>query len=186
MIRFHDQPLPPVEGLYCKRPIQCLASSKLLTPPPPHRPASLYPPAFGAGGGHTRWVERGGGSIARKTPNTALYSLYVSTLCFRPSLVSKLPLFLSLPVCRRSSLPTGWGGGVRGAESFDRKKNWPSINRSILFAPSLHRQDHYLPPSPSPLPPLSQFLSLRKNITILASTSSKRHFSLPKCRFVEH
>jgi hypothetical protein len=27
-------------------------------PPPPHRPASVYPPAFGAGGGHTRWVER--------------------------------------------------------------------------------------------------------------------------------
>ncbi len=27
-------------------------------PPPPHRPASVYLPAFGAGGGHTRWVER--------------------------------------------------------------------------------------------------------------------------------
>jgi hypothetical protein len=26
--------------------------------PPPHRPASVYPPAFGAGGGRTRWVER--------------------------------------------------------------------------------------------------------------------------------
>jgi hypothetical protein len=37
-----------VEGLYCKRPILCLASSELLTPPP-HRPASVYPPAFGAG-----------------------------------------------------------------------------------------------------------------------------------------
>jgi hypothetical protein len=33
-------------------------------PPPPHRKASVYPPphlAFGAGGGHTRWVERGAG-----------------------------------------------------------------------------------------------------------------------------
>jgi hypothetical protein len=62
-----------VERLYCKRPIQCLASSKILTPPP-HRPASVY--AFGAGGGHTRWVERGrgGGSIFLKTPDTALYS----------------------------------------------------------------------------------------------------------------
>jgi hypothetical protein len=30
-----------------------------IDPPPPHRPASVYPPAFGAGGGHTRWVERG-------------------------------------------------------------------------------------------------------------------------------
>ncbi len=32
-----------VERLYCKRPIQCLASSKILTPTP-HRPASMYPP----------------------------------------------------------------------------------------------------------------------------------------------
>ena len=32
-----------------------------IDPPPPHRPASVYPPAFGAGGGHTRWVERGVG-----------------------------------------------------------------------------------------------------------------------------
>jgi hypothetical protein len=51
-----------VEGLYCKKPIQCLASSEILThrPPPPHRPASVYPAAIG-GGGHTRWVERGWG-----------------------------------------------------------------------------------------------------------------------------
>jgi hypothetical protein len=35
-----------------------------IDPPPPHRPASVYPPAFGAGGGHTRWVERGvGGGV---------------------------------------------------------------------------------------------------------------------------
>jgi hypothetical protein len=32
-----------------------------IDPPPPHRTASVYPPAFGAGGGHTRWVEGGGG-----------------------------------------------------------------------------------------------------------------------------
>ncbi len=32
-----------------------------IDPPPPHSPAKLYPPAFGAGGGHTRWVERGVG-----------------------------------------------------------------------------------------------------------------------------
>ncbi len=37
--------------------------------------------AFGAGGGHNRWVERGGGSIFWKTPDAALYSTYVSTLC---------------------------------------------------------------------------------------------------------
>ncbi len=42
----------PVERLYCKRPILCLVSSKILTPHPPHRPASVYP--FCAGGGHKR------------------------------------------------------------------------------------------------------------------------------------
>jgi hypothetical protein len=44
-----------VEGLYCKRPIQCLVSSKILTPPP-----HLSPPGECVGG-HTRWVERGWG-----------------------------------------------------------------------------------------------------------------------------
>ncbi len=54
--------IQPVEGLYCKRPIQCLASSEILTPPPSPPTASVYlPPAFGAGGGRTRWVERGWG-----------------------------------------------------------------------------------------------------------------------------
>ncbi len=54
-----------------------------IDPPPSHRPACVYPhPAFGAGGGHTRWVERGvgGGSIFWKTPDTALYSTYAGTL----------------------------------------------------------------------------------------------------------
>jgi hypothetical protein len=32
------------------------------------------PPPLVRGGGHTRWVERGGGSIFLKTPDTALYS----------------------------------------------------------------------------------------------------------------
>jgi hypothetical protein len=51
-----------VEGLYCKRPIQFLAFSKMLTTPPPSLPGEcVYPPAFGAGGGHTRWAERGWG-----------------------------------------------------------------------------------------------------------------------------
>ncbi len=69
-----------VEGLYCKRPIQCLASSAILTPHP-SPPGECVTPAFGAGGGHTRWVERGGvGSIVRKVRDTALYSIYLSTL----------------------------------------------------------------------------------------------------------
>jgi hypothetical protein len=56
-----------------------------IDPPPPSQPASVY----GAGGGHTRWVERGGGggSIFWKTPGTALHSTYVSTvLCGQTSL----------------------------------------------------------------------------------------------------
>jgi hypothetical protein len=51
-----------------------------IDPPPPSPPDEYVPPAFGAGGGHTRWVERGWGSIVRKTPDSALYSIYVSTL----------------------------------------------------------------------------------------------------------
>ncbi len=53
-----------------------------IDPPAPHCPASVYPPAIGAGGGHTRWAERGWGSIVWvwKTPDTALYYIYVSTL----------------------------------------------------------------------------------------------------------
>jgi hypothetical protein len=47
-------------------------------PPPPHRPACMTP-AFGAGGGHTRWVERGWGV---NIPGDALYSIYVSTLWY--------------------------------------------------------------------------------------------------------
>jgi hypothetical protein len=54
--------------------------------PPPHPLASVYPPAFGAGGGHTRWVERGW----RKTPDTALYSIYVSTLWAIPMQAGKM------------------------------------------------------------------------------------------------
>ncbi len=48
-----------VEGLYCKRPIQCLASSKILTPHP--LTAWRVCTVFGAGGGHTPWVDRGRG-----------------------------------------------------------------------------------------------------------------------------
>jgi hypothetical protein len=60
--------------------------------PPPHRPANVYRPAFGAGGGHTRWVEReswvnsSGSEDARHC--SVLYSTYVRTLW---SLLSNQP-----------------------------------------------------------------------------------------------
>ncbi len=51
-------------------------------PPPPSPPGDCVPPAFGAGGRLTRWVEKGvgGGSVFWKTRDTALYSTYVSAL----------------------------------------------------------------------------------------------------------
>ncbi len=75
-----------VEWLYCKRPILRLSSSKILTPNLPHRPASVYPPphpSSGAGEDTLAGWKGGGGSIFSifwKTPDTALYSTYVSTL----------------------------------------------------------------------------------------------------------
>jgi hypothetical protein len=56
-------------------------------PPPPHRPASVYhPPRLWCGGRTHSLGGKGveaalGGSIFWKTPDTALYSTYVSTLC---------------------------------------------------------------------------------------------------------
>jgi hypothetical protein len=58
-----------------------------IDPPPSHRPANVYPPALGAGGrthllggeGAGRWSK----VRKRKTPDTALYSIYVSTLCMQ-------------------------------------------------------------------------------------------------------
>jgi hypothetical protein len=51
------------------------------TDPPPHRPASVYPPPLVRGEDTLTGWRGGGGSIFRKTPGTALYSIYVSTLC---------------------------------------------------------------------------------------------------------
>ncbi len=68
-----------VEGLYCKRPIQCLASS--VDPPATHPPGECVPPPPPlVRGEDTLAGWRVGGSIVWKTPDTALYSIYVSTL----------------------------------------------------------------------------------------------------------
>jgi hypothetical protein len=57
-------------------------------PPPPHRPASVYcvtPPPVVRGEDTLSGWRGGGGSIVRKTLDTALYSIYVSTLSTYPS-----------------------------------------------------------------------------------------------------
>jgi hypothetical protein len=60
-----------------------------IDPPTPRPLASVYP-AFGAGEDTLAGWRGGGGSIVCKTPYTALYSIYVSTLC--------LPAFIFLSV----------------------------------------------------------------------------------------
>jgi hypothetical protein len=83
--------LPTVERLYCKRPILCLASSKILTPQPPHRPASVYTLAFGARGGHTRWVERGVGvNILEDARHSSV--LYICKYFVLPTLPTHPPI----------------------------------------------------------------------------------------------
>jgi hypothetical protein len=58
---------------------------------------------------------------------------------FRPCLFSKLSLFRSLPVRRRSSLLTkegsGGGGGWATFQSYDGEKAWSSINHSKISGP---------------------------------------------------
>jgi hypothetical protein len=52
-----------------------------INPHPPHRPASVYPPAFGAGGGHNRWVEKGAGGQYFWRRKTQLCTQHMSSLC---------------------------------------------------------------------------------------------------------
>ncbi len=78
---------------YCKRAILFLLSSKILTPHPPLRPVSVYPPAFVAGGGQTGRAERRGGmggSIFWKTREIGLPSYSkICTLWLIPKEVIK-------------------------------------------------------------------------------------------------
>jgi hypothetical protein len=53
--------LRAVERLNCKRPIQCLASSEILTPHPLTARRVCTPFLWWGERGHTRWVERGWG-----------------------------------------------------------------------------------------------------------------------------
>ncbi len=87
----------PVEGLNCKRPVQCLASSRILTPHPLTARRVCTPPPLVRGSTHTLGGEGGGGSIFWKKPDTVLYSTHVSTLWPNPS--HYLSLSLASPVC---------------------------------------------------------------------------------------
>ncbi len=65
-----------------------------------------------------------------------------------PSLVSKLSLFLRLPVCRRSSLIKGgrrvWARSQ--IKSYDGEKAWPSINHWILASRHTYQSQSLLCP----------------------------------------
>jgi hypothetical protein len=66
-----------VEGLNCKRPIQSLAFSKILTP---HRPASVYPPPLVRGRTHSLGVEVVRGQYFGRR-QTLLCTLHMQVLC---------------------------------------------------------------------------------------------------------
>jgi hypothetical protein len=59
-------------------------------PPSPHRPVSVYPPPLVLGEDTLARGRGGWGSIFWKTPDTALYSTYVNTLCLYSSLYTKV------------------------------------------------------------------------------------------------
>ncbi len=69
-----------VQGLYCKRPIQYLASSEILTPHPLTARRVCTPPSPPLVRVEDTLARGRGGGGVRKTPDTALYSIYVSTL----------------------------------------------------------------------------------------------------------
>ncbi len=74
-----------------------------IDPPPPHRPASVYPAPLVRGEDTLAEWRGGEGSIVRKTPDTAVYSIYVSTLW---KIQNKNPLLYPLPSHVPPSLPS--------------------------------------------------------------------------------
>ncbi len=87
-LRPRSSPPPPAFGLiyegaigqpteyifHCKRAILFISSSKILTPHPPLRPASLSSPRNKGGGTHSPGGEGDGGSIFWKTSEIGLPS----------------------------------------------------------------------------------------------------------------
>ncbi len=96
----------PVEGLYCKRPIQCLASSEILIPHPLTARRVCTPPPLVRGEDTLAGWRGGGGSIVRKTPDTALYSIYVSTLQLNLNGVPSRDSYSELPYSKPAHHPT--------------------------------------------------------------------------------
>jgi hypothetical protein len=100
--------------------------------PPPPLPASVYPPPLVRGEGTLAGWRGGGGSIVRKTPDIALYSIYVSTLV----------LWLGPYTYRAQSLgPALLAGTEAGCtQDWRMKKSYPlhymrviAISQIILF-----------------------------------------------------
>jgi hypothetical protein len=84
-----------------------------IDPPPPHRPVSVYPPPPLVRGEDTLagWRE-GGGSTVRKIPDTALYSIYTSTLW---SGLASSEILTPPPRHRPASVyPSAFGAGGEG------------------------------------------------------------------------
>ncbi len=86
--------VPCVEGLYrFTNPMSGVFRN--MPPPPPPRPARVCPPPLVRGEDTLAGWRGGGGSIVRKTPDTALYSIYVSILWFL--VIGDFPLKLAVP-----------------------------------------------------------------------------------------
>ncbi len=79
-----------------------------IDPPHRHRSASVYPPPLVRGEDTLAVWRGGGGSIVWKTPDTALYSRYVSTLWLKSICNRSQPRCLKDAGPRESSLMNSW------------------------------------------------------------------------------
>jgi hypothetical protein len=141
-VYFISFPALTVERLYCKRPIQCLASSKILTPHPLTARRVCTPPTSMWGEDtHSLHGEGGGGSIFWKT---LLCTLHMSTLA----------------LC---GLTNGKKGGLE-VVAFDRSPFKVTVSRDFLLL-VFHESV-----SPKPLIiPLGPFRIFRKFAEIFAA-----------------
>ncbi len=70
-------------------------------PPPPSPPGECVPPAFGTGGGHTRWVERGQGANilenTRRSSVLCIFQYFVGVA--KPRVLNSVPSSLERTLC---------------------------------------------------------------------------------------